>query len=81
VAFESLRTGAMKQDPLSLFSHKRESGMFERCLHTDWLDAAMGVKETETGYRDNWRIWLADAASAEFSVVCRLLKKRELPGG
>jgi len=55
--------------------------MFERCLHTDWLDAAMGVKETETGYRDNWRIWLADAASAEFSVVCRLLKKRELPGG
>jgi hypothetical protein len=38
--------------PLSLFSHKRDSGMFERRLHTDELDAAMGVREMETGYRD-----------------------------
>jgi hypothetical protein len=38
--------------PASLFSHKRESGMFERYVHTDELDAAMGVREAETGYRD-----------------------------
>jgi hypothetical protein len=41
----------MKHVPLSLFSHKRQSGMFERCVHAE-LDAAVGVKETEAGYRD-----------------------------
>ena len=42
----------MKHVPLSLFSHKRHSEMFERRVHTDELDAAVGVKETEAGYRD-----------------------------
>jgi hypothetical protein len=45
--------------PLSLFSHKRKSGMSESRSLTDKLDAAIGVKEAETGYRDTWRIWLA----------------------
>jgi hypothetical protein len=38
--------------PLSLFSHKRESGMFERSVHADELDAVVGVMEAEAGYRD-----------------------------
>jgi hypothetical protein len=38
--------------PLSLFSHKKESEMSERRLHTDELGAVMGVREVETGYRD-----------------------------
>jgi hypothetical protein len=42
----------MKHVPLSLFSHKRKGGMFERCLLTDKLDAEMGVREAEAGYRD-----------------------------
>jgi hypothetical protein len=50
--------------PLSLFSHKRKSGMLERRLHIDELDAAVGVKEVETGYRDKWRKWLAGGAGS-----------------
>ena len=48
--------------PLSLFSHKRESGVIERSLPTNELDAAMGVREAAAGYRDTWWIWLAGSA-------------------
>jgi hypothetical protein len=54
--------------------------MFERRLHTDELDAAMGVREVETGYRDKWRIWLAGGGECEQSVICRPLKTRGLLG-
>jgi hypothetical protein len=67
--------------PLSLFSHKRKSGMSERCLHTDELDAANGVRKAETGYRDKWRIWLAGGGEGVWGAERRLLKRNRLPGG
>jgi hypothetical protein len=33
--------------------------MFESRLLTDRLDALVRVMEAESGYRDNWWIWLA----------------------
>jgi hypothetical protein len=64
--------------PLSLFSHKRKSGVFERRLHTDELDAAIGVRKAETGYRDTWRIWLAGDTGEGRQATCRSLKERRL---
>jgi hypothetical protein len=55
--------------------------MFERYLHTDELDAAMGVREAGTGYRDKWRTWLAGGGLRRRRVFCRPLKKRRLRGG
>jgi len=34
-------------------------------LLTYELDAVVGVKEAETGYRDKWWIWLADGGERE----------------
>jgi hypothetical protein len=45
------------------------------------LDAVVGVKEAETGYRDKWWIWLAEGGRRRRWAVCRLLKKRSLPEG
>ena len=73
--------GAVILVPLSLFSHKRKSGMFERWSLTNKLDAAIGVKEAETGYRDTWRIWLAGGWWGVHGWVCRLLKTREFAVG
>jgi hypothetical protein len=33
--------------------------MFESAWCVSELDATVGVREAETGYRDRWRIWLA----------------------
>lgn len=55
--------------------------MFESAWPASELDASAGVKETETGYRDRWRIWLARGGGGEQRVACRPLKTRDLPGG
>ena len=36
--------------------------MFESAGPTSQLDAMVGVREAETGYRDRWRNWLAGDA-------------------
>ncbi len=55
--------------------------MSERCLPADELDAAIGVGEVETGYRDTWRNWLAGDDERRRGVVRRLLKRRRLRVG
>jgi len=55
--------------------------MFESRRLTSELDAIVGVREAETGYRDRWRNWLARENECEERMVCRLLKTMGLLGG
>jgi hypothetical protein len=55
--------------------------MFESARPTSELDAIVGVREAETGYRDRWWIWLARGGVGERRRPCRVLKMRELPAG
>jgi hypothetical protein len=55
--------------------------MFESAWPASELDATVGVREAETGYRDRWRIWLARGGVGELGRPCRALKMRELPAG
>ena len=55
--------------------------MIEGRRHIAELDAMVGVREAETGYRDKWRIWLAGGRERARGAACRALKTMNLPEG
>ena len=55
--------------------------MFESAGSTRELDAAVGVREAETGYRDRWRNWLTGGGGALGIRARRVLKTGKLLAG
>ena len=55
--------------------------MFESRCPASELDAVVGVREVESGYRDRWRIWLARGAIGKPGRPCSALKMRGLLAG
>jgi hypothetical protein len=55
--------------------------MFESAWPASELDAIVGVREAEAGYKDRWRIWLARGDVGDRRRPCRVLKMRRLLAG